>query len=264
MSDLIRIPTHQQEMRRVPTTYSTFCGITGHKAWQSVFQEYSKTGKVRVFKYDSNYKGFSFSRYDSLILEGKVNKTNIRNCCYISFPIDLRLIDYPSHYSVSFYVKNNISSGQKNVPIQLEEKLNNHTTYSFNNKSIELLDSTGWVELPLPQFHIAPESITFSNNDKEVPITFQSTSTHPASVSLSLTNKIEVPTKHMSVSPKVQEIEPHGKGIFYLHYNSTINKTNSYDFNKSKCILQKHRSIGNTSFIGYSQSRFSSYSPGFA
>lgn len=144
--------------------------------------------------------------------------------------------------------------------------MNNHTIYSFNRKSIELLDSSHWVEIPLPQFPLAPESesITFSDNNRQVPITIQSTSSHPALVSLSLSDNIEYPAKYISISPKTREIEPYGKTVFYLQYDNKINETNSYDFNKSKCILQKHRSIGNTSFIGYSQSRFSSYSPGFA
>jgi len=51
---------------------------------------------------------------------------------------------------------------------------------------MELLDSSEEVEIPLPQFHVDPESITFSNNDKEVPITIQSTSTHPASLPVNL------------------------------------------------------------------------------
>ena len=85
----------------------------GTQSWESVFQEYSKSGKVIPIKYDPNYTSFRFSGYDSLIIEGKVNKTDILNCCYISFPIDLRLINYPAHYTISFYVKNDISSGQK-------------------------------------------------------------------------------------------------------------------------------------------------------
>jgi hypothetical protein len=213
----------------------------GTQSWQSVFQEYSKSGNVRAINYNPIYKGFSFSPNDPLIIEGKVNKTdNNLNCCYISFPIDLRLINYPPHYTISFYVLNDISSGQKNVPIRLEEKLNNHTVYSFNNKSIELLDSTEEVEIPLPQFHVDPESITFSNNDKDVPITIQSTSTHPASISLSLTDKLEDHANYISVSPRVQEIEAYGKSVFYLHYNNNINKTNTFLISLNPTIYYKN------------------------
>jgi hypothetical protein len=212
------------------------------KKWQSVLQEYSITGNVRPIEFNAIYAGFHYSQYDSEIIAGRVNKTDYLNCCYISFPIDLKLLNYPDQYSISFYIRNNISSGSSNVPIQLEEKLNNYTIYSFNGKFMELLDSSKWVEIPLPQFPLANESenIKLSNSDLEVPITVQSTSMYPTLVTLSLGNSKEFPSNHMSISPKVREVEPHGKTIFYLRYTGKINESNSYLVSVNPIVYYKN------------------------
>ncbi len=66
------------------------------KSWIQISQEYSPQGKnFRVIQSNTNYTNF-FSKLDSHILSERINKTEYLTCCYVSFPVDMKLMNSPA------------------------------------------------------------------------------------------------------------------------------------------------------------------------
>ncbi len=192
------------------------------KTWSQVLQEYSPSGKNwQIVESKDNYSNF-YSEEDSSIISQKINNTDYRTCCYVSFPVDLHWMNYPSNYFMSFHLKNNIPT------------INSITAKDESNKTIltispvEFLDSTSKMSVPKPTYELVTQAINLTENTKSAPVIISSISESPALVNLSIGNNV-FPSKLISFIPNSpQEIQPHNKAKFDLVYSGNINKTSSY------------------------------------
>ena len=176
------------------------------KTWSQVLQEYSPSGKNwQIVESKDNYSNF-YSEEDSSIISQKINNTDYRTCCYVSFPVDLHWMNYPSNYFMSFHLKNNIPT------------INSITAKDESNKTIltispvEFLDSTSKMsDYSKPTYELVTQAINLTENTKSAPVIISSISESPALVNLSIGNNV-FPSKLISFIPNSpQEIQPHNK-----------------------------------------------------
>lgn len=214
------------------------------KAWEQIFQEYSPNNHVRVLQINDNYTNF-YSKHDSIIINDKENQTDYLDCCYVSFPIDLKLMNYPKDYAMSFHIRNIININQTvdpTMPVLINE--NNKLREPTNERvqgDVEFLDSTADVSIPTPTYEISKESqkINLTQNHKSIPVIIDSISESPALIGLSVNNKT-FPAKFISFLPNgTQQIEPHGRVKFDLVYDGDITNTSSYLLPINQSVYQR-------------------------
>jgi hypothetical protein len=197
------------------------------KSWDQIFQEYSPAGKhFRVIQSSRNYSNF-FSNFDSSLISEKVNKTDYLTCCYVSFPIELQMMNYPKTYSMSFHIIDKIGI-KPSISLIFKDK-HNKTLGSLNGP-YEYLDSSADMSVPIPTYEVAAESqiINLTQNIKSAPIIINSVSESPARIGLSVSNE-SFPSKFVSIVPNTpKDIQPHGKSNFDLVYSGYIKSTSSF------------------------------------
>ena len=147
------------------------------QTWRQIFQEYSNTKNIRIVQQNLNYSNF-YSQVDSGIIKKEIKSSDYLNCCYLSIPIDLMIMNYPKSYSISFFVKEKIDIALKNKNLIkcIDENNKNikctinsneiNMGFTLNNtkynitlpRSIEFLDSIPAISIPLPFYQISQES----------------------------------------------------------------------------------------------------------
>ena len=190
--------------------------------WIKILQEFSNTKNIRIVHMDTNYTDF-FSKLDSSLINNERKYSDWLNCCYLSIPIDLKNMNYPKSYSMSFHVldKINISSARieniidmasnlteiiksnktNNLTEIIKSKFQNFSNFNMDKNTkqrimkilsnTQFLDSTGDISVPSPFYQIAPEfqKINLTQNQKSVNIVIQSYYDYPANISLSIDKK---------------------------------------------------------------------------
>jgi hypothetical protein len=78
------------------------------RSWEQIFQEYSSKDHVRIVQMNNNYSNY-FSELDLSLINEKKDQSDYLHCCYVSFPIDLKLMNYPKTYVMSFHLMDAIS-----------------------------------------------------------------------------------------------------------------------------------------------------------
>ena len=212
--------------------------INKSKTWNQKFQEFSPKGPLRLIDNNNNYTNF-FSPYDRLIfnktvlrssselldelLQNKIGDYSGLYCCYVTFPIDLKLMNYPDKYTMSFYVKDRLNADYINFKDNTKKG-----TKAFNlTGPVEFLDSAGVISIPKPTFEYASESenITVTPSHKSEPIIVISKSEYPVRLGLIVNDKNL--SKFISINDNPQYLEPNGKAVFNLKYNGSFDKTGS-------------------------------------
>jgi hypothetical protein len=206
------------------------------KTWWQIFQEYSPNNHVRVLQFNNNYTNF-YSIFDSNIISGKKKQSDYLNCCYVSFPIDLKLMNNPNTYVMSFHIKDVVYVNQTLTGM---DNLRKPLTVQVNG-DIKFLDSTADISIPIPTFEFAAESekINLTQEHKSAPIFINSISESPALIGLSVDNKT-LPAKFISFVPnRTQQIEPHGRVKFDLVCDGDITNTSSFLLPINQSVYQR-------------------------
>lgn len=136
------------------------------QSWEKSILEYSPKGHVRTVQ-TNNLTNF-YSKLDSQIINGKLKQSDYLDCCYVYFPVDLKLMNYPSNYVISFHIKDNIHVNQT---IAVTDKIGKIKKVQVNGV-VEYLDSTADVSIPTPTYEFAKESqiINLTENHKLAPL----------------------------------------------------------------------------------------------
>lgn len=201
-------------------------------SWEKTLEEFSPKTHLRVMQ-NTNLTNF-YSKLDSNIITGKANESDYLDCCYVSLPVDLKMMNYPKSYAMSFHIRDTITINQTVDPtmdilINENNKLREPTNERVQG-DVQFLDSTADVSIPTPTYEISKESqtINLTENRKSVPLFINSISESPAYIVLSVDNKT-MSGKLISLLPKkTQIIEPHGKAKFDLTYNGQIDNVSSF------------------------------------
>ncbi len=76
------------------------------KLGKKIVEETSHSGSVRVLYKNDNYTSF-FDKNDKII-ESEKRTTSLlyypNPCCYVTLPVDLKLLNFPKNYVVSFSI----------------------------------------------------------------------------------------------------------------------------------------------------------------